>query len=62
MTIHQHDAKFVALSHFSKYLNLDEEKKTHKFEESLNHKICERVVGFQTQKFSKLVDKATVVE
>lgn len=55
-------AKFIELLRLTKYLILGEEKKTQKCEEGLNYRIYERVLGFQTQNFSELVDKATMFE
>ena len=60
--MHQYVAIFVELSRFASYLIPDEEKKTRKFEEGLNNQINQRVVALQIQNFSKLVDKATLVE
>ncbi|XP_041027021.1 uncharacterized protein LOC121267242 [Juglans microcarpa x Juglans regia] len=62
MMVHQYAARYVELSRFASYLIPDEEKKTRKFEEGLNNQIYERVVVLQIQNFSKLVDKATIVE
>ncbi|XP_035539690.1 uncharacterized protein LOC118344045 [Juglans regia] len=62
MTVHQYAARFIELSRFAAYLIPDEEKKARKFEQGLNEKLYERVVGFQIRNFSELVDKATVFE
>ncbi|XP_040996115.1 uncharacterized protein LOC121242296 [Juglans microcarpa x Juglans regia] len=62
MTVHQYAARYIELSRFALYLIPDEEKKTRKFDEGLNNNIYERVVTFQIQNFSELVDKATIVE
>ncbi|XP_040996102.1 uncharacterized protein LOC121242280 [Juglans microcarpa x Juglans regia] len=62
MTVHQYAAKFTELSRFATYLIPDEEKKVRKFEQGLNEKLYERVVGFQIQNFSEMVNKATVFE
>ncbi|XP_041011390.1 uncharacterized protein LOC121255179 [Juglans microcarpa x Juglans regia] len=62
MTVHQYAARFIELSRFATYLIPDEEKKARKFEQELNEKIYERIVGFQIQNFSELVNKATVFE
>ncbi|XP_041026984.1 uncharacterized protein LOC121267189 [Juglans microcarpa x Juglans regia] len=50
------------LSCFAAYLIPDEEKKARKFEQGLNEKIYERIVGCQIWNFSELVNKATVFE
>ncbi|KAF5464596.1 hypothetical protein F2P56_014665, partial [Juglans regia] len=62
MTVHQYAARFTELSRFATYLIPDEEKKAHKFEQGLNEKLYERVVGFQIRNFSEMVNKATVFE
>lgn len=62
MTIHQYAAKLVELYRVASYLIPNEEKKAREFKEGLNHRIYERVVGFQIQNFSELVDKATIFE
>ncbi|KAF5472166.1 hypothetical protein F2P56_008905, partial [Juglans regia] len=62
MTVHQYAARFIELSRFAAYLIPNEEKKARKFEQGLNEKLYERVVGFQIRNFSELVDKATVFE
>ncbi|KAF5458598.1 hypothetical protein F2P56_022619 [Juglans regia] len=62
MTVHQYAARFIELSHFVAYLIPDEEKKARMFEQGLNEKIYERIVGFQIRNFSELVNKATVFE
>ncbi|XP_035546535.1 uncharacterized protein LOC118348602 [Juglans regia] len=62
MTVYQYAARFTKLSCFATYLIPDEEKKAHKFELELNEKLYERVVGFQIQNFSEIVNKATVFE
>ncbi|KAF5446946.1 hypothetical protein F2P56_032539 [Juglans regia] len=62
MTVHQYAARFTELSRFAAYLIPDEEKKARKFEQGLNENIYERIVGFQIQNFSELVNKATVFE
>ncbi|KAF5454673.1 hypothetical protein F2P56_024320 [Juglans regia] len=62
MTVHQYVARFIELSRFAAYLIPEEEKKARKFEQGLNEKLYERVVGFQIRNFSELVDKATIFE
>ncbi|XP_041016153.1 uncharacterized protein LOC121258676 [Juglans microcarpa x Juglans regia] len=62
MTIHQYVAKFAELSRFTSYLIPDEEKKTQRFEEGLNHRIHKRVIVLQIQNFSNLVHKVMLVE
>ncbi|KAF5442583.1 hypothetical protein F2P56_035225 [Juglans regia] len=62
MSVHQYSARFIELSRFAAYLIPDEEKKARKFEQGLNEKIYERIVGFQIQNFLELMDKATVFE
>ncbi|XP_041016169.1 uncharacterized protein LOC121258691 [Juglans microcarpa x Juglans regia] len=62
MTVHQYAARFIELSHFAAYLIPDEEMKACKFEQGLNEKIYERIVGFQIRNFSELVNKAIVFE
>ncbi|XP_035546584.1 uncharacterized protein LOC118348632 [Juglans regia] len=62
MTVHQYAARLTKLSRFATYLIPDEEKKARKFEQGLNEKLYERVVGFQIRNFSELVNKATVFE
>ncbi|XP_041016161.1 uncharacterized protein LOC121258683 [Juglans microcarpa x Juglans regia] len=46
MTVHQYAARFTELSCFVAYLIPDEEKKACKFEQGLNEKLYQRVVGF----------------
>ncbi|XP_041025378.1 uncharacterized protein LOC121265774 [Juglans microcarpa x Juglans regia] len=60
LTVHQYAARFIELSRFTAYLIPHEEKKARKFEQGLNEKIYERIVGFQIRNFSELVNKATV--
>ncbi|XP_041027012.1 uncharacterized protein LOC121267232 [Juglans microcarpa x Juglans regia] len=62
LTVRQYAAKFAELSRFAPYLIPDEEKKTQRFEEGLNHRIYERVMVLQIQNFSDLVHKAMLVE
>ncbi|XP_035540239.1 uncharacterized protein LOC118344220 [Juglans regia] len=62
LSVHQYAARFIELSRFAAYLIPDEEKKARKFEQGLNERIYERIVGFQIRNFSELVDKATVFE
>ncbi|KAF5442826.1 hypothetical protein F2P56_035444 [Juglans regia] len=62
MTVHQYAAKFIEISRFATYLIPDKEKKARKFEQGLNEKLYERVVGFQIQNFSEMVNKATAFE
>ncbi|KAF5442076.1 hypothetical protein F2P56_024092 [Juglans regia] len=62
MTVHQCVARFIELSRCAAYLIPDEEKKARKFEQGLNEKIYERIVGFQIWNFLELVNKATVFE
>ncbi|XP_035543590.1 uncharacterized protein LOC118347677 [Juglans regia] len=54
MTVHQYATRFTELSCFATYLIPDEEKKARKFEQGLNEKLYERVVGFQIRNFSEL--------
>ncbi|XP_057958406.1 transcription factor MUTE [Malania oleifera] len=58
----QYAAKFVELSLFAPYMVPDESKKAWRFEKGLRQGIYEQVVAFHVHNFSKLVDKATVVE
>ncbi|XP_040999292.1 uncharacterized protein LOC121245045 [Juglans microcarpa x Juglans regia] len=62
MTVRQYAAKFAELSRFASFFIPDEEKKTRRFEEGLNHRIYERVMVLQIQNFSDLVPKAMLVE
>ncbi|KAF5477484.1 hypothetical protein F2P56_004121 [Juglans regia] len=62
MTVHQYAARFIELSHFPAYLIPDDEKKARKFEQGLDERIYERIVGFQIWNFSELVNKAIVFE
>ncbi|KAF5477564.1 hypothetical protein F2P56_004190, partial [Juglans regia] len=62
MTVCQYAAKFAELSRFTTFFIPDEEKKTRRFEEGLNHRIYERVLVLQIQNFSNPVHKAMLVE
>lgn len=62
MSVHQYAAKFIELARFAAYLIPDEEKKCRKFEQGLNEKIFERVVGFQLKNFTEMVNKAIIFE
>ncbi|KAF5477570.1 hypothetical protein F2P56_004195, partial [Juglans regia] len=55
MTVHQYASRFTELSRFATYLIPDEEKKVHKFEQGLNEKLYERVLGFQIRNFLEMV-------
>ncbi|XP_041009375.1 uncharacterized protein LOC121253431 [Juglans microcarpa x Juglans regia] len=62
MTVRQYAVKFAKLSRFASYLIPEEEKKTRRFEEGLNHRIYEQVMVLQIQNFLDLVHKAMLVE
>ncbi|XP_057965463.1 uncharacterized protein LOC131156028 [Malania oleifera] len=62
ITIAEYAAKSVELSRFTPFLIPNEARKAKKFRKGLRHRIYELVVGFQVHTFSKLVDKASVLE
>ncbi|KAF5477561.1 hypothetical protein F2P56_004187, partial [Juglans regia] len=54
MMVRQYAAKFAELSRFASFFIPNEEKRTRRFEEGLNHRIYERVMVLQIQNFSDL--------
>ncbi|XP_057965566.1 uncharacterized protein LOC131156136 [Malania oleifera] len=62
LTVAEYAAKFVELSRFTPFLVPNKIRKARKFDKGLRRKISKLVVGFQVQNFSKLVDKASVLE
>ncbi|XP_057953799.1 uncharacterized protein LOC131148080 [Malania oleifera] len=62
LTVQQYAAKFMELSRFAPFMVLDEFQKARWFERGLRPRIHKQVAVLKVQRFSELVDRATVAQ